>query len=319
MSVFYDDRGRDRDYADAAASQAARRVRWGALRPRRPHQPPARPRAETRPAPLWGLTYDRAEGVIQLLLAFALVGGATAFLSSSQFSGAPAAPTAPAPAAAPAREAAARPAPKAATNAEVPAQVPPQVRAETPAATLSEPAPLATASVAVAAPDAAASTPRAAADAAALFDSRPIAGPAAPEAGPRPLAPPNAEARERLAVQDAAPAPAVTTPAAVEATPAEAAPAAETAHEAKAAEGGRLTKCYLKISGRPTENSSCRIRQSERQVVFDFDDKSLVLAHERGRVWSATMGGRALGKVYQNAHKPCWGARSSGFYACDNT
>jgi hypothetical protein len=313
MSVFYDDRGRDRDYPDDVAAQAARRARWGALRPRRPHQPaPARPRAETKPAPLWGLSYDRAEGVIQLLLAFALVGGATALLSSSQFSGAPAAPptvaaaalTAPAPAAAPAREAAVRPDPKAATKEEARSETQP------------EPAPLTIASVvAAAAPEAAASTERAAMDAAALFDSRPIAGPAAPEAGPRPLPPPNAEAREKLAVPDAAPAPAVAAPAAVEATPDEAAPA----HEAKAAEGGRLTKCYLKISGRPTENASCRIRQSDKEVVFDFDGNSLVFAHQRGRVWSATMGGRSFGKVYQNAHKPCWGARGSGFYACDNT
>jgi hypothetical protein len=319
MSVFYDNHGHDRGYDDDEAPPRARWVAFGASR-----EPARRPRREAADGPLLGLSYERAEGVIQLVLAFALVGGATALLNSNLFSAPPAAPqtdTAALTASAPAAQASPAQAPSVQVQtAQVQAaqvQAAPVEAARVAAPTLMSSSPVEPAAPAAAAPEPApAAAAPASADSAALFDSRPIAGgDVVPDTAPRPLAPPSPEARERLAAGEQPPA--------AEAAPAaeaESAPAATPVHEpAKPAEGGRMAKCYLKISGRVQENGSCRIHQSNEQVVFDFPGKPLSLAHDHGRTWIATLGGRTVGKVYQNAHKPCWGARGSGFYACDNS
>lgn len=308
MSVFYDNHGRDSDFENHG-DESLPRARWRPFDSRR--QPP--PRRDRADAPLSGLSYERAEGVIQLVLAFALVGGATAVLNSSLFGSPARAPVKAAavstPAPLPPPKAAAPPpaqaAPVSAPSAPVAAPPPTQSVAAGPVQAAPAPA----------APSHAASVP------ASFFDARPIADRVSmePEPAPQPLAPPSPEAREKLAVQSAPPPPAGI--AAVEATAPEAraAPSRAASAETGAADNGRLTKCYLKIAGKRHENSDCRIRQSDNEVVFEFADKTLTFVHQHGRVWNATMGGRSFGAVSQDPRKPCWGVRGSGFFACDNT
>lgn len=323
MSVFHDNRGRGGDYRAPHRAQHRgpgafhdpSRARWSVFAARRP-SPPRRP--EPADAPLWGLSYERAETLIQVVLAFALVGGATAALHSTLLGASPPPPAPePAPIVAPAPVAAPLPAPSAAPVAapavaeagSSPSVAAPEAPPPGAAPAAAAPAPQLPenseqpAAVRVA-PDGAAAVP------ASLLDARPIADQAAsePDAAPQPLAPPSAEMRERLAAREAPPASEPDT--ALETAAAGAAPLS-------AEEGGRLTRCFLKLSARSHESSACRIRRSEQEVVFQFADKTLTFTHERGRAWIATLGGRKIGRVYQNARKPCWGAR--GFYACDNT
>jgi hypothetical protein len=315
MSVFPENHGRGAHYRGqyrgqnrtSGAFHHSSRARWSVFAARRP-EPPRRPEAAV--SPRWGGVYERAETLIQIVLAFALVGGATAALNSS-FPGAPPSPAL-----------------IAHTTASVP-YVQPEVEAVD-----TFDVPVAASSQAVAAPEATpaigglpvalpegerfldaqmqsvpALTAPAAVEAlpASLLDARSISDQREAEAdpSPRPLAPPSAEMREKLAARDMPPDVAV---------------ASETSIIPASGEAGeRLTRCFLKISGQPHESSACRIRQSAEEVVFQFADKTLIFSHERGRAWIATLGGRKIGRVYQNTHKPCWGARGSGFYACDNT
>ncbi|WP_442756585.1 hypothetical protein ACNHKD_08280 [Methylocystis sp. JAN1] len=278
---------------------------------------------------LWGFAYDRVEGVVHLTLAFTIVGGAAVILSSALFS--PGAPLG-GPLEKPAVAKQAKPAPAASVAAReavppTPAQDPPA-----PVAAKDPPPPVAPTRQAEPAP---------AAPAADLFlDAHPMtesAAPAASASAPEPLAPPSADMREKLvARQDAAPAPALgpqiqesgsppPEASAYQAAPANAGeareeapdvPAKAVAEAPKAEEGGRMAKCYLKLSGRVQNSGSCRVDHTGENVIFHLPGKPLELAHDRGRVWTATLGGRNLGKVYKNKDAPCWGAK--GFYACEN-
>jgi hypothetical protein len=271
---------------------------------------------------LWGLAYERIEGVVHLTLAFTIVGGAAVILSSALFSPgaplggpiepplvsaqaglAPAAPVAIKEAAAPAAE-------------KQPAQAPEPVQ-QSAAAAPADP----------------------------FLSARPIAestAPATAATGPRPLTPPTADTREKLvARQDIAPEPeapadeaiappeasayeaapaapaAVSPPAPVsERAAAPAAPAKAVAEAPKADTGGRMAKCYFKLAGRVQSSAACRVDHSGQSVLFHLPGKPLEIVHENGRVWSATLGGRNLGRVYRNKDAPCWGAK--GFYACEN-
>ncbi len=280
MSVFYGDRGRNRDYGD---EQGARRAgRAGRFGPGRRREPDDRP--------LFGFSYDRAEGVIQLLVAFGVVGGAAALLSSGLF----------APDAADARRREAR-----TDAAPVSAAPAPQRLVEAPPAR-AEPSPVSPSRADAPAPAGATNLVEQAVPAApvASQDPSPPVQMAMPAKLPEPLAPPPGRAdmasqaeAAAAAAEDAAP------------TLSAEAPAARSAGESPA----RFSHCYLKLAGRVQSSGGCRVRHTEDAVVLEVQGKPLEIAHARGRVWTATYGGRSLGKVYRSGS--CWGAR--GFYACE--
>lgn len=239
-------------------------------------------------APPRGFAYDRVEGVIQLTLAFVIVGGAAVLLSSALFR--PSAPP---------ERAGGKPDESAQSSVAVAAKAP-------------EPAPVESAP---------------AAPAAAPFASPPTTPAPTTMVPLEPLAPPSPDMREKLvARQEAAPPPearAYEAPAAPVPAPAAAAapavvekpgdePATPEAH--KTEEAGRMAKCFLKLSGRVQNSGACRVDHTGAAVVFHLPGKTLEIAHNAGRVWTATLGGRHLGKVYRTG--ACWGAK--GFYACEN-
>ncbi|MEK4035177.1 hypothetical protein WOC76_07785 [Methylocystis sp. IM3] len=291
MSVFYENNGRKHGYeSDVPHSRWARR--------------------EREDLPLWGFSYNHAEGVVHLLLAFSIVGGAAAILSSGVF----------APDAAQASRVEARAAsverlpqqrsetqPAAQPRAEAEAAPPPPARAQSGQADARSAAP-------------ADPTEK---PTASLIDSRPLAEiGATPEKAPEPLAPPAATLREKLEPGEdgAQKAAAAAPPPVIEAAPARAeeAPAPEAAPvppraEAKSEDRGRIAHCYLKLAGRVQSSGSCRVRRTEESVILELPGKPLEIAHAHGRVWTAALGGRALGNVYRSGS--CWGAR--GFYACE--
>ncbi len=300
MSVFYGDRGRNRDYGDEQGAPRAGRV--GRFGPGRRREPDDRP--------LFGFSYDRAEGVIQLLVAFGVVGGAAALLSSGLF----------APDAADARRREAR-----TDAAPVSAAPAPQRLVEAPPAR-AEPSPVSPSRADAPAPAGATNLVEQAVPAApvASQDPSPPVQMAMPAKLPEPLAPPPAELRERLdptpkRVDDAPPPGRADMASQAEAAAAAAedaaptlsaeAPAARSAGESPA----RFSHCYLKLAGRVQSSGGCRVRHTEDAVVLEVQGKPLEIAHARGRVWTATYGGRSLGKVYRSGS--CWGAR--GFYACE--
>jgi cytoskeletal protein RodZ len=287
MSVFLENHRRGSDYDTSSPRSGSKR--------------PSKPRRGDD-APLWGFSYDRAEGVIHLLLAFTMVGGAAAMLwtllvaPEPKVAEKPAAPAKAAMASAPAEARAAAekpPAPIVKTESRAePAQIATPVPTSVPA-----PAPVAAPAMA------AAMSPISIADA------------------PAPLAPPPADVRARLAAPVDTPArPVVTTrvtdseaPTAEAATPqkSEDAPA-----QASASEGdrSRTAHCYLKLAGRVQANASCQVQITENGIIFQLPGKPLAIEHVRGRTWAATLGGRSLGNVYKSGS--CWGAH--GFYACKN-
>jgi hypothetical protein len=259
---------------------------------------------QTDDAPLWGVAYEKVEGVVHLTLAFAIVGGAAVILSSALFS--PGAPLGGA--------------------VEKPAEVTQASLAPAVAVAVTEPETAAPAAPVEKAAPLAQAEPAPAADS--FLNARPIAEQAAPAAAgraPEPLSPPSADMREKLeARQEAAPPPeakayeaAAPAPASAPEAQAEPPAAAEKPIDAsKAEEGGRMARCYFKLSGRVQNSGACRVDHAGAAVVFHLPGKTLELAHNNGRVWTATLGGRNLGKVYKNKGAPCWGAK--GFYACEN-
>ncbi len=318
MSVFSENHGRNRAYESDAPPLESK---ISGLLERRGQSRSAR--REREDPPMWGFSYDRAEGVIHLLLAFSIVGGAAAILSSGLF----------APEVAQARKVEAR--------AALPAPLAPQQRAETqPLAqpkAQSQPAPPPSSKPLSEAPaDARSAAPMGTPEKAAmapvsLLDSRPLTEiGATPAKAPEPLAPPPASLREKLdpgeeamkRVAVAAPPPvAETAPARVDEAPPREEPssllekgAQASKEEAKSEDRGRMAHCYLKLSGRVQSSGSCRVRRTEDSVILELPGKPLQIAHAHGRVWTATLGGRSLGRVYRSG--ACWGAR--GFYACEN-
>ncbi len=298
MSVFFENHSRDHGYdSDFPQSRRTRR--------------------EREDPPLWGFSYDRAEGVIHLLLAFSIVGGAAAALSSVVL--APEAPQARRVEARAAPQSPAHP-PQQHNDTQRKADAPPATKPSSEAPALADARPPAPTSEPAPKPAASAS----------LLDSRPLAEVnTMPAKALEPLAPPPPALRERLdpsedttrKIAAAAPPPVVEAAPvrADEVTPREEPPAPpqsepEAPRRAKSEDRGRMAHCYLKLSGRVQSSGSCLVRRTEDSVILDLPGKPLEIAHAHGRVWTATLGGRSLGKVYRSG--ACWGAR--GFYACEN-
>jgi hypothetical protein len=284
MSVFLENERRGSDYeTEARLGRSTVRRSYPDGRPIRP------PRRED--APLWGFSYDRAESVIHLLLAFTMVGGAAAVIwHLAPEVEKPAAPVKTLSRPAPVQPLAAAPKPAAPTLAKVESAKP----------------------VAPAAPE----KPAAPALAAAVMSPTPISN------APAPLPPPAAELREKLAEPAGPPA----APMAAEAAPipvpviTESEPAspetvkAEPKAESSETNSVRSAHCYLKLSGRVQANASCKVQITDNGIIFQLPGKPLEITHDHGRTWLAALGGRSLGKVYKSGS--CWGGH--GFYACKN-
>ncbi|TXT42881.1 MAG: hypothetical protein FD139_3305, partial [Methylocystaceae bacterium] len=105
--------------------------------------------------------------------------------------------------------------------------------------------------------------------------------------------------------------------AAATAEPDDAAPAARTAaregqREDEPANEGRRAKCFVKVDGRVLFERSCMLRQPRRSTLtLNAGDDAVVLTQDHGRTWTASLGGRSLGKVYRSGE--CWGRRRQVF------
>ncbi|CCJ08610.1 hypothetical protein [Methylocystis sp. SC2] len=134
---------------------------------------------------------------------------------------------------------------------------------------------------------------------------------AAPALGAARVPPPDA-APPNTASDDAPPV-----DAAVTAEPEDEAPAARTA--ARESQGGdepanegRRAKCFVKIDGRVLFERSCMLRQPGRSTLtLNAGADAVVLTQDHGRTWTASLGGRSLGKVYRTGE--CWGRRRQVF------
>lgn len=289
MSVYFENRRRGSDYETDAPRRESKLSTFFSRGGRPDHR-------HEDEAPLWGFSYDRAEGVVHLLLAFSVVGGAAAMLSSVVFGVAPAVEKA---------------------GTAVIASATPNVAPTQPKM---EPTPARPIQKAEAPPPPAPIAP----------DMRAVAIPPGAMA-PAPLVPPTADQRERLGsheapapqetTMDAPPAPAAPQlaqldepPAREEAPPAPDKIASAPKDDAREADRGRMAHCYLKLSGRVQTSGSCRVQHTDDSVILQLPGKPLEIAHAHGRVWIATLGGHNLGKVYKSG--ACWGAR--GFYACQS-
>ncbi len=138
---------------------------------------------------------------------------------------------------------------------------------------------------------------------------------AMPENAPEPLAPPASQLREKLQGRRPPPARAADGPsrALAYAEPEAEAEAPMPATETNPAEEAATSKCYAKLSGRVAAKGPCRIRNEGERIAFELPGKTLALAHERGRIWTATLDGRVLGKAYRRGS--CWVAPR--LYVCD--
>ncbi|MDP3555240.1 hypothetical protein [Methylocystis sp.] len=105
--------------------------------------------------------------------------------------------------------------------------------------------------------------------------------------------------------------------AAATAAPDDEAPAARTAaresqREDEPANEGRRAKCFVKVDGRVLFERSCMLRQPRRSTLtLNAGDDAVVLTQDHGRTWTASLGGRSLGKVYRSGE--CWGRRRQVF------
>ncbi len=101
------------------------------------------------------------------------------------------------------------------------------------------------------------------------------------------------------------------------AEPDDEAPAARTAaresrREEEPANEGRRAKCFVKVDGRVLFERSCMMRQPRRSTLtLNAGDDAVVLTQDHGRTWTASLGGRSLGKVYRTGE--CWGRRRQIF------
>lgn len=76
----------------------------------------------------------------------------------------------------------------------------------------------------------------------------------------------------------------------------------------------RQARCFVKVDGRVVFEHACPIRQPKRStLMLDLGEKPLLLSMGHGRTWTATLGGRSLGKVYKSGQ--CWGRRRQ-VYIC---
>lgn len=126
--------------------------------------------------------------------------------------------------------------------------------------------------------------------------------------------PPLDAALPKTAFDDAPP---VDAAAAATAEPDDEAPAARTAaresqREDEPANEGRRAKCFVKVDGRVLFERSCMLRQPRRSTLtLNAGDDAVVLTQDHGRTWTASLGGRSLGKVYRSGE--CWGRRRQVF------
>jgi hypothetical protein len=73
--------------------------------------------------------------------------------------------------------------------------------------------------------------------------------------------------------------------------------------------------CYVKVDGRVYVNGPCQIFRSKGQsLTLSLTDKTVALAFDHGRTWTATMGKRQLGKVFKR--DSCWGNKQT--YICEH-
>ncbi|MBI1980517.1 MAG: hypothetical protein HYS63_02950 [Methylocystis sp.] len=93
--------------------------------------------------------------------------------------------------------------------------------------------------------------------------------------------------------------------------------ASETAKSAPGSEAAapeaRMSKCYVRISGRVLEGGACQISRNGGAVTFQYSGQTLTLSPVKGKTWSAALAGRKLGNVYKSGS--CWASRSA--YICD--
>ncbi|HEY8214685.1 MAG TPA: hypothetical protein VIG36_11215 [Methylocystis sp.] len=94
------------------------------------------------------------------------------------------------------------------------------------------------------------------------------------------------------------------------------APAAarESQRDDEPATEGRRGKCFVKVDGHVLFERGCMLRQPRRSMLtLNAGDEAVVLTLEHGRTWTASLGGRNLGKVYRTGE--CWGRRRQ-VYIC---
>ncbi|NUJ79475.1 hypothetical protein HUN39_05475 [Methylocystis sp. FS] len=120
--------------------------------------------------------------------------------------------------------------------------------------------------------------------------------------------PPLGAALPKTAFDDAPPVDAAAT-----AEPDEEAPATrKSQREDEPADEGRRAKCFVKVDGRVLFERSCMLRQPTRSTLtLNAGDDAVVLTQDHGRTWTASLGGRSLGKVYRTG--ACWGRRRQVF------
>ena len=86
----------------------------------------------------------------------------------------------------------------------------------------------------------------------------------------------------------------------------------ESEREDEPADEGRRAKCFVKVDGRVLFERSCMLRQPRRSTLtLNAGDDAVVLTQDHGRTWTASLGGRSLGKVYRTGE--CWGRRRQVF------
>ncbi len=89
---------------------------------------------------------------------------------------------------------------------------------------------------------------------------------------------------------------------------------AEPAREVEPAGARRQARCFVKVDGRVIFEHACPVLQPKQStLMLDLGERPLVLSLGHGRTWTATLGGRSLGKVYKAGH--CWGRRKE-VYIC---
>ncbi|MBG0795831.1 hypothetical protein IYY11_20945 [Methylocystis sp. H62] len=124
--------------------------------------------------------------------------------------------------------------------------------------------------------------------------------------------PPLGAALPNTAFDDAPPVDAAATAAPDDAAPAARTAARESQREDEPADEGRRAKCFVKIDGRVLFERSCMLRQPRRSTLtLNAGDDAVVLTQDHGRTWTASLGGRSLGKVYRSGE--CWGRRRQVF------
>lgn len=90
------------------------------------------------------------------------------------------------------------------------------------------------------------------------------------------------------------------------APPAAAALSRETKNEK--AEGEKVARCLVKVSGRTLNSGPCRVFRNGQAVTLSFGGGDVTVSPHRGREWTLSVGGRSVGKVYKSGG--CWGSRN---------